>query len=110
LDQAEGGKGTYLELLDLYLPVVTVWLMTLVVTPPPAESSSLVVLVPLILLDVLATRQRMEQRARKGRWGRRTKIGGCECWKGVDWTRKGLRQSNHASEECEACKEHVDEC
>jgi len=85
-------------------------LMALVVTPPPAASSSLVVLVPLILLDVLATRQRMEQRERKGRWGRRTKIGGCECWDRFHWTRNGLRQSNHASGEYEAYEEHVYRC
>jgi hypothetical protein len=48
------GGSTYLELPDLYLPVVTVWLITFVLTPPPPESSSLVVLVPLTLLDVLA--------------------------------------------------------
>jgi hypothetical protein len=53
-----------LELPDLYLPVVTVWLIILVVPPPP-ESTSLVVLVPLALLDVLAGCQRSEGRKRE---------------------------------------------
>jgi len=63
-----GGKGTNLELPDLYLPVVTVWLITLVLTPPPPESSSLVVLVPLTLLDVLADYERLSKGGKGERW------------------------------------------
>lgn len=52
----------------------------------------------------------MEHWARRERCRRHTKIGGCECWDRVYWIREGLRKSNHASEECEACVEHADEC
>jgi hypothetical protein len=41
--------------------------MTFVVTPPPPESTILVVKVPLTFLDVLADCQRLESRARNRR-------------------------------------------